>query len=115
MVENPLVERVIGNINETEPSEVNKLVQICKVVISCLGHDISLKGMFGSPRYLVLDAIQSLSEAIRKNTENKVKLILMSTTAYTNSSAGEKNSMRERIIFSLPTALLPPHRDNVSA
>ena len=115
LVENPLVETVIGSINELNPSEIDHLVQSCNIVISCLGHNISLKGMFGSPRYLVLDAIRTLSEAIRKNTENKVKLILMSTTAYTNYLSGEKNTIGEKIVFTLLTALLPPHRDNVAA
>jgi hypothetical protein len=39
----------------------------------------------------------------------------MSTTAYTNSAAGEKNSIGERIILSLLSFFLPPHRDNVRA
>ena len=115
IAENPLVETVKGNINQLGASEINNLVQDCNVVISCLGHNVSLKGMFGHPRYLVLDAIQSLSEAVRKNKIKKVKFILMSTTAYTNTLFGEKNSIGERIIFSILTTLLPPHRDNVKA
>jgi hypothetical protein len=39
----------------------------------------------------------------------------MSTTAYTNTLSGEKNSIGERIIISLLMFLLPPHRDNVKA
>lgn len=115
LVENPLVETVKGNINELVPSEMETLVQNCTVVISCLGHNISFRGLFGHPWYLVRDAIKNLSEAIRKNSANNVKLILMSTTAYTNTVSGEKNSIGERIIFSLLTFLLPPHRDNVKA
>lgn len=115
LVENILVETIEGNINQLNLSEMNNLVQGCNVVISCLGHNLSLKGMFGHPRYLVLNAIQSLSEAVRKNKIKKVKFILMSTTAYTNTLFGEKNSIGERIIFSILTSLLPPHRDNVKA
>jgi hypothetical protein len=43
------------------------------------------------------------------------KFILMSTTAYTNKTIGEKNSLGEKIIFSLLKVLLPPHRDNMLA
>lgn len=113
--ENPLVETVRGNINELEHSEMDQLLHNCNVIISCLGHNISFKGMFGKPRYLVLDAIQSVCERAGRNTDKKVKVILMSTTAYTNTLAGEKNSLGEGILFLLLMLLLPPHRDNIKA
>ncbi len=114
-LDNPLVEIVKGNINELDQSDLDHLLEDCKVVISCLGHNISLQGMFGQPRYLVLNAIRNLSQTIQYTTKEKIKIILMSTTAYTNRLAGEKNSLGERIIFSLLMGLLPPHRDNVKA
>lgn len=115
ILENPLMEIVKGNINELNDSEMNSLIHDCNVIISCLGHNITLKGMFGKPRYLVFDAIKRISETVKKNADKKVKLILMSTTAYTNASSGEINSMGEKIIFSLLKLLLPPQRDNVKA
>ena len=115
ILENPLVETVKGNINELDHSDMNNLVQNCNVIISCLGHNVSLKGMFGQPRYLVFDAIRSLSETVKNSAIKKVKIILMNTTAYTNTLSGEKNTIGERIIFSLLIFLLPPHRDNVKA
>lgn len=113
--ENPLVETVRGNINELDHSEMDRLLHNCNVIISCLGHNISLKGMFGQPRYLVLNAIQSVCERVGRNTNKNVKIILMSTTAYTNTLAGEKNSLGERVLFLLLMLLLPPHRDNIKA
>jgi nucleoside-diphosphate-sugar epimerase len=114
-LDNPLVEIVKGNINELDQSDLDHLLQDCNVVISCLGHNISLQGMFGQPRYLVLNAIRNLTQTVQNTIQKKVKIILMSTTAYTNKSAGEKNSLGERIVFSLLMGLLPPHRDNVRA
>lgn len=115
ILENPLVETVIGNISEMDHSEVSNLVQNCNIIISCLGHNVSLKGMFGHPRYLVRDTIRMLCETVKNSTNEKVKIILMNTTAYTNTLSGEKNTIGERIIFSLLEILLPPHRDNVKA
>ena len=115
ITENQLVEIVKGNITDFNPNEVEKLVENCDVVISCLGHNLNFKGMFGHPRYLVRDAVRSVCEAAKKSSNRKVKLILMSTTAYTNKPFGEKNSLGESIIFSLLMLLLPPHRDNVKA
>lgn len=115
ITENQLVEIVKGNITDFNPNEVEKLVVNCDVVISCLGHNLNFKGMFGHPRYLVRDAVRSVCEAAKKNSNGKVKLILMSTTAYTNKRYRERNKWGESIIFSLLMLLLPPHRDNVKA
>jgi len=115
ILQDPLVETVIGNITSMDLSEMNNLVQNCNVVISCLGHNISFKGMFGHPRYLVLDTIKKISKTVKNGANNQVKIILMNTTAYTNTLSGEKNSIGESIIFSLLLFLLPPHRDNVKA
>jgi putative NADH-flavin reductase len=115
ILESPLVEIVKGNINELNDSELNNLLSDCNVIISCLGHNITLKGMFGKPRYLVFDAIRRISEAVKNEADKKVKLILMSTTGYTNTLSGETNSMGEEIILSLLNFLLPPHRDNIKA
>ncbi len=115
ITESRLVETVMGNVNELTNSEMNQLVQNCDAVISCLGHNISFRGLFGRPRYLVFDALHSICESAKQNTGKKVKLILMSTTAYTNKLSGEKNSWRESFIFSLLGFLLPPHRDNIKA
>lgn len=73
--ENQLLEIVRGNINVFTDSEMSNLIQDCNAVISCLGHNVTFKGMFGNPRYLVFDAIRSINETIKKTTDNKIKLI----------------------------------------
>lgn len=114
--ENPQVEIIRGNINEFTDSEMNNILEDCNAIVSCLGHNITLKGMFGKPRNLVFDAIRGVNETVRKKADKKVKLILMSTTAFTNTKTGEEtNSIGEKIVFFLLNVLLPPHRDNVKA
>ncbi|MBU9711545.1 NAD(P)-dependent oxidoreductase [Evansella tamaricis] len=113
--ENSLVEMVKGNINDLKESELNDLIHECNVIISCLGHNGTLRGMFGKPRYLVFDAIKRISETVKDKANQKVKLILMGTTAYTNTLLGEVNSMGEKIILTLLKLLIPPHRDNIEA
>ncbi|WP_096154139.1 MULTISPECIES: NAD(P)-binding oxidoreductase [Bacillus] len=113
--ENPLVEIVKGNINEIDDSELNTLISECNVIILCLGHNVTPKGMFGNPRNLVFDAIKRVCETVKNNANKKVKIILMGTTGYTNTISGEANSTGEKIIFSVLELLLPPHRDNIKA
>lgn len=115
LLNNPLVEIKRGNISEIADSEFLKLIENCNGVISCLGHNITLKGMFGHPHNLVADSIRKICNVLNRKSDSKVKIILMSTTAYTNTKNSEKNSLGENIILSILKILLPPHRDNVNA
>ncbi|WP_026065165.1 NAD(P)-dependent oxidoreductase [Amphibacillus jilinensis] len=112
---NTYVEIVKGNVSELNDLEMQQLLSGCETIISCLGHNMTLNGVFGNPRYLVFDAVKKVIENRDQKTDNKLKLILMSTTAYTNALAQEKHSIGEKLIFSLLNLLLPPHRDNVRA
>lgn len=115
ILDNPLVEIERGNIAEFNDSEMISLLEDCNAIVSCLGHNITIRGIFGKPRNLVCDTIRNISEIVKEKADKKVKLILMSTTGYTNTITGEKNSLGERIILSILKLLLPPHRDNVKA
>jgi hypothetical protein len=114
ILDNPLVEVIKGNINELNDSELTQLISGRNVIISCLGHNVTLNGLFGKPCYLVFDAVRRVCETA-KNTDNRIKLILMSTVAYTNASRGEEKSPGEKIMLALVNLFLPPHRDNVRA
>jgi NAD(P)-dependent dehydrogenase (short-subunit alcohol dehydrogenase family) len=88
-------------------------VQGCRAVVSCLGHNLTFKGMFGHPRRLVTDAVQRLCDAIEKTAPDApVKLILMNTTGNQNKRAGEKVSTAQSFVIGLIRLLLPPHADN---
>jgi nucleoside-diphosphate-sugar epimerase len=108
------IEIIKGNINDFEIAKIKDLVKDCDSVICCLGHNISLNGIFGSPRKLVSNTVAKIIEALHSLNLNK-KFILMSTTAYTNKKISEKNTLGEKIIFSLLKVLLPPHKDNMLA
>jgi nucleoside-diphosphate-sugar epimerase len=112
--ENNTVEIVKGNINDFEISKILELVKDCDAVICCLGHNISFKGIFGSPHKLVYNAVVKIIEALQSQTLS-TKFILLSTTAYTNKKLGEVNNFGEKLVFSLLYVLLPPHKDNMLA
>lgn len=108
------IEVIKENINDFNIAGITDLLKDCDSVISCLGHNISLKGIYGRPHKLVFNAVTKIIEALLSLNLNK-KFILMSTTAYTNKKINEKNSPGEKIIFSLLKVLLPPHKDNMLA
>ncbi|MBI5021707.1 MAG: SDR family oxidoreductase [Ignavibacteriales bacterium] len=110
-----LIETVVGNIAEFDLNKNIDLINDCNAVISCLGHNISFKGMFGKPRLLVTNSIRNICEAIEVAKKDKVKIILMNTTACRNRLIAENYSFADRVVLSLLTILLPPHIDNVMA
>ncbi|MCJ8320746.1 MAG: SDR family oxidoreductase [Colwellia sp.] len=94
-------------------------VQGCSSVVSCLGHNLNLKGIYGHPRRLVTHAVQRLCSAIKATTSGSpntpVKFILMNTTGNQNTQAGEKVSISQSLVVGLIRLLLPPHVDNEKA
>ena len=111
---NKNLEIVKANIDALDVNEIKRLIQDCDSIVCCLGHTISFKGLFGPPRRLVAHAVKKITAAITSLNTAK-KLVLMSTTAYTNTLLGEKNKFAEKMIFSLLEIFLPPHRDNMLA
>jgi putative NADH-flavin reductase len=105
-----------GNVLEMNSAQILEIVKNCDAMGSCLGHNITLKGMFGSPRKLVAETIQRLCEAVRDNNQNKpVKVVLMNTVGVKNMDMQEKWTAGEGIIMFLIRNLLPPQRDNEQA
>jgi putative NADH-flavin reductase len=110
-----LLECIVGNIFEFDMNNNIELIKDCDSVVSCLGHNISFHGIFGKPRMLVTSCIRNICEAIEASKENKVKVILMNTTANRNRKINEKYSLKDRIVLSFLSFVLPPHKDNVEA
>ena len=96
--------------------EMAEHVRDCDAVVSCLGHVMDLKGMFGDPKRLCTDATRRLCDAIEKNRPTKpTKFILMNTVAVQNPDLEEKRAWFERWLLALLCHTLPPHRDNETA
>ena len=104
------LEIYVESILEVEDKFLKELLADVDVVISCLGHNISLKGMFGKPHYLVTDAINKI--VINSSDKNPKKIILMNTTACLNTKQKEKFTFGESIVMGIMRSLLPPQRDN---
>jgi len=104
---------VIGSILDIENDKLKDILMDIDVIISCLGHNISLKGIFGKPRYLVTQAAEKTIK--NANKEKLKKFILMNTTGCLNSNSSEKFSFGETIVIALVRTLIPPQRDNERA
>lgn len=97
-------------------SDMVDLVRGCHAVASCLGHNLTFKGLFGQPRRLVTDATRRFCEAIRSTEPEKpVKFLLMNTTGNRNRDLDEPISVAQKCVIGLLRLLLPPHVDNETA
>ena len=95
---------------------MTEILKGCDAVISCLGHVISLKGIFGEPKKLCAESTQRLYNAIEANNPTKtVKFILMNTVGVSNPDLNEKRTWIEKLVLTLLHHLLPPHSDNEAA
>ena len=97
-------------------AEMSRHVSGCSAVASCLGHNLSFKGLFGPPHRLVTDATRRLCNAIRANQHQEpTKFILMNTTANSNRDLNEPITFGQKCVIGLLRLLLPPHVDNEKA
>ena len=105
-----------GSIYAISVDEMSDIIQDCDAAASCLGHNLSFKGLYGKPRKLVTNAVQLVCEAVEKNApQYPVKVVLMNTAGNRNRDLQESISFGERIVIGLIRLLLPPHVDNEKA
>lgn len=99
--------------------EADLLAQVrgCDAIVSCLGHPISLKGVFGPPRDLVTRAAMRLCSAIeRSQPDRPVKLILMSSVSVNHPGGLDTNrGLFEKLVLWMLRGVVPPSRDNQRA
>ncbi len=105
-----------ASLLEMTDEELEAQVHGCHAVASCLGHNLSLRGIFGHPRRLVTDSVKRLCKAIGKDAPAMpVKFVLMNTTGNRNKQEGEQVTLKHKIVVSMLRHLLPPHADNEDA
>lgn len=111
--DNKHLEIIHAGILEMDNKELEQHLSDVDAVISCLGHNITFKGIFGKPRRLVTDAlVKTVNAAVTAAGKRRIKVILMNTTACINKLQGEERAGKERIVMSILRKVLPPQRDN---
>lgn len=107
---------IVAGVVELNDAELDDYTIGCEAIASCLGHNLSLKGLYGHPRRLVTDTTRRLCNAIKANKSGKpVKYVLMNTAGNSNRDLNEKISFGQRFQVGLIRMLLPPHTDNEMA
>ena len=112
--ENLLV--IHASVLDLSDAELREHAAGCNAVASCLGHNLTFKGIFGQPRQLVTDAVKRLCQAIGANGSDKpIKFVLMNTAGNSNRDLKEPVPLAQSCVIGLLRLLVPPHRDNENA
>lgn len=107
------IEVIEASILEIDNQKLKQYLSDVDAVISCLGHNITLKGIFGKPYTLVADSLIRIVDLINDTSRNRIiKIILMNTTACINKLQNEKFNKHENFVMKIMRFLLPPQRDN---
>ena len=113
---NSNLQLITASILDLSDRELEEIVHDCQAVASCLGHNLTWKGIYGQPRKLVTDATLKLCDAVKANKpEQAVRFILMNTTGNRNRDLNEPISFAQKCVIALLRLLLPPHVDNEKA
>ncbi len=68
IVENPNTTAIEASVLDLTDEEMTEHVKDCDAVVSCLGHVMDFKGIFGEPKKLCTDATRSLCTALEKDS-----------------------------------------------
>ncbi len=114
---NPALTVIEAELLSLSDDELRRHVAGCDAVISCLGHVINLKGVFGPPRDLVTRAVSRICGAVEAlRPAEPVGLVLMSSVSVNQPGrlATRRGGLERAALWALRGAV-PPARDNQSA
>jgi len=110
------LEIITASLLELNDNELINYTSNCDAIASCLGHNLTFKGIYGQPKKLVTDATKRLCQAIIANKpKNPVKFVLMNSSGVKNRDLNEPISYAQTCVIGLLRLLLPPHVDNEKA
>jgi hypothetical protein len=114
---NPNLTIIETNLLSLSNEDLQHHIRDCDAIISCLGHVISLKGIFGSPRDLVTRITKSICIGIEVLQPAKpVKFILMNSVSVNHPSGLDTHRrMLEKVFMWIIRGLIPPAKDNQQA
>lgn len=110
-----LLTQIKGTALMLSDAQLSELVKSADGVISCLGHNLTLKGIFGAPQMMVRDSIKRIINLNTTQRTHPLKIVLMNSSGVRNKDQHEPISIFQHLVLALLRTLLPPHRDNEQA
>ena len=91
--------QIVGTVLDMSEGETKEAVEGSDAVLLCLGHNLTLSGVFGPPRKLVFDTLKKLVAACLQNPQGCRKVVLMNSIGV--PSDGERYSFAERALLGM--------------
>jgi NAD(P)-dependent dehydrogenase (short-subunit alcohol dehydrogenase family) len=115
--EHPNLTVVEADLLSLDDENLQHHIRGCDAVISCLGHVLSLKGIFGPPRDLVTRAATRLCQGIEALRPVKpARFILMSSVSVSCPGGFDRRrGMFEKALLWILRGVVPPANDNQRA
>jgi len=107
--------QIKGTALTLSDEQLSTLITEADGVVTCLGHNLTLKGIFGAPRMLVRDSIKRIVNLTCDQRSVPLKMVLMNSSGVRNKDQHEPISLMQHLVLILLRVLLPPHRDNEQA
>ncbi|HNT81066.1 MAG TPA: NAD(P)H-binding protein [Bacteroidia bacterium] len=115
-LDNENISIIRSDISIVSVEQMSEYLKDCEAAASCLGHNLTLKGIYGKPRRLVRDTVKLICDAILHIRPTKpIKIVLMNTAGNRNRDLDEPISLGQKIVLALLRLMLPPHVDNEQA
>jgi hypothetical protein len=112
----PALEVVEASIGEMSAETLAPMVKDCSAIVSCLGHNLNFKGIWGKPRNLITRATEMLCAAVTLNKPAEpVSFLLMNTVGVANMDLVEPRGFVTKVAFGILRNLIPPQLDNETA
>lgn len=109
-----LLTQIKGTALTLSDAQLSELVKSTDGVISCLGHNLTLKGIFGAPQMMVKSSLKRIISLNHQRTA-PLKMVLMNSSGVRNKDQHEPISLWQHLVLAMLRVLLPPHRDNEQA
>ena len=117
--ENANLQVIEAAVLDMQDSEFEDVVQGCDSIASCLGHNLTFKGVYGKPRQLVTDSIKRACKVVQEMSiqpSKPIKVVLMGSNGVVNPNGMDNvRPFAERALLSFLRISVPPHKDNEDA
>jgi hypothetical protein len=114
LAQHPNVTLIEADLLALSDAELEQHVHGCDAAVSCLGHVMSLRGIFGPPFDLVTRAVRRLCRAVEATKpSSSVRFVVM--TGVSVNHPGRPETVRgrgQRLCLALLRCAVPPARDN---
>jgi len=114
---NPNLTVIEASLLSLRDEELRQQLRGCDAVVSCLGHVLDFKGLFGPPRDLVTRATARLCRGIEAlQPPAPVRFVLMSSVSvHRPGGLDARRSSFEKAFLWMLRGVLPPAKDNQRA